>query len=105
MAPEAVKMKRKEITIGGTALLAGLVMLGATFGLGNTSSTKGEHREKQNQIVTGSVIKVHTDRGVIILPGRADSWDAVEHAEFVADSLADVQMVNNEVAIYGMGRN
>lgn len=96
-------MKRKQITIGGTALLAGLVMLGA--GLGNTGSTKGERAEKQNHIVSGSVIKVHTDRGVIILPGRADSWDAVEHAEFVADSLADVQMVNNEVVIYGMGKN
>lgn len=98
-------MKRKQMTIAGTAVFAGLVMLAATFGLGNTNSTKGEHRQKQNQIVSGSVIKVHTDRGVIILPGRADSWDAVEHAEFVADSLADVQLVNNEVAIYGMGKN
>jgi hypothetical protein len=105
MAPEAAKMKRKKITIGATAVVAGLIMLGTSFGLGHSSSIRGKHREKQNQIVRGSVIKVHTDRGVIILPGRADSWDAVEHAEFVADSLADVQMVNNEVAIYGMGKN
>jgi hypothetical protein len=97
-------MKRKQITIGGTALVAGLIMLGSTFGLGHSSSTKGEHGEKQNQIVRSSVIKVHTDRGVIVLPGRADSWDSVERAEFVADSLADVQMVNNEVSLYSVSK-
>jgi osmotically-inducible protein OsmY len=52
-----------------------------------------------NQVVGQSVIKVHTDKGVITLPGRGDSWDALENAEFVADSLADIQMVNNEVVI------
>lgn len=48
-------------------------------------------------MVRASIIKVHTDHGVIILPGTADSWDAVENAVFVADSIADFQMVNNEV--------
>jgi len=98
---------QKYITIGGAALVASLLMLGSTFGLGNSpiASTKGEHGEKQNQVVTRSVIKVHTDRGVIVLPGRADSWDSVERAEFVADSLADVQMVNNEVSIYSVSMN
>ena len=43
------------------------------------------------------MIKVHTDRGVITLPGSADSWDDVEHAVFLADSIADMQVVNNEV--------
>ena len=65
----------------------------------------GEHREKQDQVVSRSVIKVHTDRGVIVLPGRADTWDSVERAEFVADSLADLQMVNNEVSIYSVSMN
>jgi hypothetical protein len=45
------------------------------------------------------VIKVHTNKGVITLPGRGDSWEALENAEFVADSLADIQMANNAVVI------
>ena len=48
-------------------------------------------------MMRGSVIKVHTDHGVITMPGKADSWDQVENAVFVADSIADVQVVNNEV--------
>jgi hypothetical protein len=40
---------------------------------------------------------VHTNRGVITLPGSADTWDAAENAMFVADSIADVQVVNNEI--------
>jgi osmotically-inducible protein OsmY len=94
------KMKRNDGAVVGAALFAGLVMVGSAFCLGNSCSMKGEHSEKQNQIVRRSVIKVHTDRGVITLPGRADSWDAVEYAEFVADSLADVQMVNNQVSMF-----
>jgi hypothetical protein len=31
------------------------------------------------------------------MPGKADSWDEAENAVFVADSIADVQVVNNEV--------
>jgi len=92
-------MKRNYTAVISTAFIAGLVLVGSAFSL-NNSLMKGERWEKQNQIVRRSVIKVHTDRGVITLPGRADSWDTVEHAEFVADSLADVQMVNNQVAMY-----
>jgi osmotically-inducible protein OsmY len=44
-----------------------------------------------------SVIKVHTDRGVITLAGAPESWAQVEDAVFVAESIADVQLVNNEV--------
>jgi osmotically-inducible protein OsmY len=44
------------------------------------------------------VVKVHTDRGVISLSGAADSWEQVDEALFVAESIADVQLVNNEVA-------
>lgn len=96
-------MKRKYATVVGTALFAGLVMVGSAFCLNSSPSTKGaKHWDKQNQMVRRSVIKVHTDRGVITLPGRADSWETVERAEFVADSLADVQMVNNQVSMYSV---
>ena len=98
---------RKYMTLSGAALVVSMIMLGFTFGLGNSSSisTMGDHGEKQNQLVKRSVIRVHTDRGVIVLPGRADSWDSAERAEFVADSLADLQMVNNEVSIYSVSMN
>jgi osmotically-inducible protein OsmY len=43
------------------------------------------------------VVKVHTGHGVITLPGSADSWEAADNAVFVADSIADVQIVNNEI--------
>jgi hypothetical protein len=44
-----------------------------------------------------SVIKVHTDHGVVTIPGSANSWDAVDRAVFVADSIADLQIANSEV--------
>jgi hypothetical protein len=47
--------------------------------------------------VVRSIVKVHTDHGVITMPGNADSWAAAEHAVFVADSIADVQIANSEV--------
>jgi BON domain len=50
-----------------------------------------------SRLVRTSVIKVHTDHGVITLPGNGDNWDDVEKAVFIADSIADVEMVNNEV--------
>lgn len=92
-------MKRTYVAAVVTSVFAGLVMVGSALSL-NNSGSKGEHWVK-NQIVRQSVIKVHTDKGVITLPGRGDSWEALENAEFVADSLADVQMVNNEVVICG----
>jgi hypothetical protein len=92
------KMKRTYAAAVVTSIFAGLVMVGSALSLSNSSGVKGEQLEK-NQIVRKSVIKVHTDRGVITLPGRGDSWEALENAEFVADSLADIQMVNNEVVI------
>ena len=51
----------------------------------------------ETQVAMASVIKVHTNRGVITLPGTADSWDQVEDAVFVAESIADVQMANSGV--------
>ncbi len=91
-------MKRTYAAAVVTSIFAGLVMIGSALSLSNSSGAKGEPLVK-NQVVRKSVIKVHTDKGVITLPGRGDSWEALENAEFVADSLADIQMVNNEVVI------
>lgn len=90
-------MKRTYKAAVVTSIFAGLVLVGSALSL-NHSQTKGEQFGK-DQIVRRSVIKVHTDKGVVTLPGRGDSWEALENAEFVADSLADIQMVNNEVVI------
>ena len=91
-------MKRTYAAAVVTTIFAGLVMVGSALSLGNSSASKGEQPGK-TQVVTKSVIKVHTDKGVVTLPGRGDSWEALENAEFVADSLADIQLVNNEVVI------
>ena len=97
-------MKRKYIVLASTALLAGLVIGSSAFCLSNSPSTNGKHWANQRQVVSRSVIKVHTDRGVITLPGRADSWAEVEDAEFVADSLAEVQIVNNQVSMWPINK-
>ena len=96
-------MKRKYIVLASTALLAALVTVGSAFCLSNSSSTNSKHLANQ-RVVSRSVIKVHTDRGVITLPGRADSWAEAEDAEFVADGLAEVQMVNNQVSMWPMSK-
>jgi hypothetical protein len=97
-------MKRKYIVLASTALLAGLVIGGSAFCLNNSPSANANHWANQRQVVSRSVIKVHTDRGVITLPGRADSWTEVEDAEFVADSLAEVQIVNNQVSMWPISK-
>jgi hypothetical protein len=97
-------MKRKYILLASTALLASLVIGGSALCLSNPSSTNGKHWANQRQVISRSVIKVHTDRGVITLPGRADSWAEVDDAEFVADSLAQMQMVNNQVSMWPMSK-
>jgi hypothetical protein len=76
-----------------TALLGGIAIVGPGFCLPQSTAM----RSPDVHLIRRSVIKVHTDHGVITLPGSADSWDAVENAVFVADSIADVQVVNNEV--------
>jgi hypothetical protein len=91
-------MKRTYVAAVVTSIFAGMVLVGSALSLNNSAAPKAEQLGK-NQIVRKNVIKVHTDKGVITLPGRGDSWDALENAEFVADSLADIQMVNNEVVI------
>ena len=90
-------MKRTYAAAVVTSIFAGLVMVGSALSLSD-SSVSGEQLGK-TQVAIKSVIRIHTDKGVITLPGRADSWEELENAEFVADSLADIQMVNNEVVI------
>jgi hypothetical protein len=82
-----------------SALLFGVAMVGP--GICATGSSTGQSPNAavvdNPHMIRRSVIKVHTDHGVITMPGKADSWDQVENAVFVADSIADVQFVNNEV--------
>ncbi|MGC1399853.1 hypothetical protein [Candidatus Binatus sp.] len=80
-----------------TALIAGLAIVGPALSSNRTTFNQSPSAATEGHMVRASIIKVHTDHGVIILPGTADSWDAVENAVFVADSIADFQMVNNEV--------
>jgi hypothetical protein len=77
-----------------TALVGTIAVGGPAFSLIHSAS---QSSYSEAGVVQRSVIKVHTDHGVITLPGTADSWDAAENAIFVADSIADVQMVNNEI--------
>jgi hypothetical protein len=76
-----------------TALLTGIAIVGPGFCLPQSTAM----RSPEVNLIRRSVVKVHTDHGVITLPGSADTWDAAENAVFVADSIADVQVVNNEV--------
>jgi hypothetical protein len=76
-----------------TATLSGMAIVGPGFCLPQSTAMQSPDLH----LMRRSVIKVHTDHGVITLPGAADSWDAAENAVFVADSIADVQIVNNEV--------
>jgi len=80
-----------------SALLIGVAFVGPGFCSNSTTPAQSHDVTPQSQVMRRSVIKVHTDHGVVILPGTADTWDAVEEAMFVADSIAEVQMVNIEV--------
>lgn len=80
-----------------TALLFGVAVVGVSNSATRQSPTATAYNYNTPHMMRGSVIKVHTDHGVITMPGKADSWDQVENAVFVADSIADVQVVNNEV--------
>jgi len=92
-------MKRTYAVAVVTSIFAGLVLVGSALSLNSSPPQPKGEQLAPNQVVRRSVIKVHTDKGVVTLPGRGDSWEALENAEFVADSLADIQMVNNEVVI------
>jgi hypothetical protein len=90
-------MKRKAQLILST-VVAVVAIVGSAFSMNRSLAMQppalsgaGSHPERR------SVIKVHTAHGVITIPGKGDSWDAAEHAVFIADSIADMQVVNNEV--------
>lgn len=80
-----------------TAALASIAIVGPGFSLIHSGIRPSRDVASDSNATRQSVVKVHTDHGVITLPGTADSWQDVENAVFVADSIADVQMVNNEV--------
>jgi hypothetical protein len=82
-----------------SALLFGVAMVGPGICATGSSTRQSPNAAVVDNphMIRRSVIKVHTDHGVITMPGKADSWDQVENAVFVADSIADVQFVNNEV--------
>jgi hypothetical protein len=85
-----------------TALLLGIAVVGPGLCVKSESATRQSlnataYNYDNPQMIRRSVIKVHTDHGVITMPGKADSWEQVENAVFVADSIADMQIVNNEV--------
>src|ERR1700674_3579475 len=82
-----------------TTAVASLAMVGTAFCLNPSTSSNVKYQPVANDShpIVRSVVKVHTDHGVVTIPGEADTWDAVERAVFVADSIADLQIANSEV--------
>ena len=80
-----------------TALLMGIAAFGPQFCVSRSVLEPTSVALSQPQVMRQSVIKVHTEHGVITLPGSADSWDDVENAIFIADSIADLQVANGAV--------
>jgi hypothetical protein len=91
-------MKREIQLALSTVVVVTVAIAGSAFGLNHYTARQSRRESAAESIpFTRSVIKVHTDHGVITIPGRADSWDAAEHAVFIADSIADMQLVNTEI--------
>jgi len=80
-----------------TTVVATLAIVGTGFCLNPSYSTNYQPVADNSIPVKRDVVKVHTDHGVVTIPGKADSWDAAERAVFVADSIADLQIANSEV--------
>ena len=80
-----------------TALLMSIAAFGPQFCVSRSTLTPTSVAPSQPQVMRQSIIKVHTEHGVITLPGSADSWDDVENAIFIADSIADLQVANGAV--------
>src|SRR5258708_6707104 len=80
-----------------TMVIATLAIVGTGFCLNPSFNAKYQTVADNSRPIMRSVVKVHTARGVITIPGDADSWDAAERAVFVADSIADLQIANSEV--------
>ena len=88
---------KREIQWSLLTAVASLAMVGTAFCLNPSSSMKYQPVANESHPIVRSVVKVHTDHGVVTVPGEADSWEAVERAVFVADSIADLQIANSEV--------
>lgn len=82
-----------------TALLVGIAAFGPQFCVSRSTLKPASVALSQPQVIRQSIIKVHTEHGVITLPGTADSWDDVENALFIADSVADLQVANGAVPV------
>jgi len=81
-----------------TAVFAALGIVGSAFCLNHSATTQSPVGAHGSHMVRRSVIKVHTDHGVITIPGTADSWTAADHAVFLADSIADFQVANSDIS-------
>jgi hypothetical protein len=90
-------MKRENQWALLTMAIGFLAIVGTGFCLNPSSNMQYRMYANNSRPVTRSVVKVHTDHGVITMPGNADSWAAAERAVFVADSIADVQIANSEI--------
>ena len=91
-------MKRENHWALLTMVIAFLAIVGTGFCLNPSSDTQYPTNSADNsRPIKRNVVKVHTDHGVITMPGNADSWAAAERAVFVADSIADVQLANSEI--------
>jgi hypothetical protein len=92
------QMKRENQWALLTMVIAFLAIVGTGFCLNSSSNTQYQSNNADNsRPIMRSVVKVHTDHGVITMPGSADSWAAADRAVFVADSIADVQIANSEI--------
>lgn len=91
-------MKRENHWVLLTTVIAFLAMVGTAFSLNPSSSMQYPTITADNsRPIMRSIVKVHTDHGVITIPGNANSWAAAERAVFVADSIADLQIANSEI--------
>ncbi len=80
-----------------TMVIATLAIVGTAFCLNPSPSMQFHAAADSSGPIMRSVVKVHTDHGVVTIPGNADTWGAAERAVFVADSIADLQIANSEV--------
>ncbi len=90
-------MKRENQWALLTMVIAFLAIVGTGFCLNPSSNMQYRTYANNSRPVMRSVVKVHTDHGVITMPGNVDSWASAERAVFVADSIADVQIANSEI--------
>ncbi len=90
-------MNRKMNLALASAVVGAVAIVGPAYCWNHYATSEPRTAMTAGHPIRNSVVKVHTDHGVITLPGNADSWAAAEHAVFVADSIADLQMANSEV--------